>query len=607
MSFALAPRPRLAASTLLLWISAACGSPCPYVAGPKKETPCPIVRDLEEVHPKEKQPQVPSFFAPPRTLEDGFNGRTLSATPPKDLTERSCVSCDCSAQCGPLVPYDNWKQTNLRAYERLRHSEPTPYAIVVVPGYSNLSDGADVLSLRVQAALRLLQEGWVAAMLLSGGHQRGGFSEAAWMYRIVTALADQLHMDVKDRVFLEPCACHTSTNIRNALQILESMGIEKSLLVTEGDSDPGQASWIQELDVLADRDLHCFVGQVTPLRGRVSAATRGIAWLHRQFRKKCERTPGEGAWVDPTCPGHGSATVFLISPGGTLPDGRHVSAASCGLGSAAIARCETGPPGRCVSYPHPSSNCALVASAQARLRDPLEELAQFDPTFDCPTSGPVAPNVERTAQTRDLISTLQDVCNRDARPGPRLSKLLIKEGGTFATVEGSGGITTSGVANAFRIHPVAELRYTLDWKFADLSVWRHEIGLYGAFGGSVSGYTVRSKAGAETEAETRIGPQAQFGLWFRFRFGDAPIPYFQLGGGLESLHYFDLPARANTPVSIFADFGIYWLFPRVHTKIGFDWRGISEANTDFAKGLDGGRQGSFRTLMTMGYWFAPRL
>ena len=176
-------------------------------------------------------------------------------------------------QRGYSNPYDAWREINERAYSRLRLSRAA-YPIAIVPGFHS---APFIMRERTRTALDLLQNGWVSALMFSGGYRRGGRHEALLAMDEARSLAASMHLDVRDRIFIEPCACHTVTNIRNGFRMLAAMGIQRALLITES-RITGQAAVIaQAFDKLARDELHCFVGRMSYLRGPVIPSLPGDA------------------------------------------------------------------------------------------------------------------------------------------------------------------------------------------------------------------------------------------------------------------------------------------------------------------------------------------
>lgn len=543
--------------------------------------------------------KVPSFFEPP---EQGatFDGATLASGPIERLTATpGCTTYDCRSGASAYVPFTAWTAINERALARLRGVKGVAYALAVVPGYAGPRKTSAVLTLRLQGALRLLQQGWVGALLLSGGYQRGGFCEARYMYEQAQQLAVQLGIDVTDKIFIEPCACHSSSNVRNSLQIMEAMGVTESLLVTEGDSYPWQASYFYWKDI-ADQ-LGCLVGRIVPLRGRISMGAVASDFLRDTARGGASRRAGTG-----------DVAIFWIAPGSILPDGRRVTARECGPGVRKLARCEgTHEPDEVGAPKRPQ--CKHPQVSDVKLLSIEQELGQFDPSYDCPSmaraqtasgSEPpeVAPRLDRRRASSDDLDTLQDLRGICAQNGPhpeRFKYFLVKPPGSFGAVTLGGGIRFEA-----GVHPTAELKYTLALKLADLTHWRHEIGLIGSFGLESSTYTLQQTDQAAA-ARLRLAPQWELGVWYRPRMGDAPVPLIQLSGGLTLPHHFDLPERAESGPIWFGDLGVGYLFGLRRLKIMLDLRMSSSDAIDFGSAARNQPLG-FSVLGQLGYWFPTK-
>lgn len=525
------------ALTVLLLGLFGCAQSCPYVRG---GAACPLVVGREQARvveidaapaPPVSAPLIPSFFRPPdAAIEAGtewFRGGALAAVAPARLTTAGCVSCDCS-QRGRLEPYDDWRAVNIASYARLRETD-APYAIAVVPGYGAATDmGLKVTTLRVQAALRLLQQGWVAALMLSGGHQRGGFHEGRFMARIAAELGKELGIDVENRLFIEPCACHTTTNARNSLQMIEAMGLREALLVSEGDSIPHQALWLDQMDAHAAKHLGCYVGRFALLRG--SSSSLGVPLT----RFKCARASKRD---EPGCAGHGPASVFWISPGGSLPDGRRATAQSCPAGSRDVASCEPVGGRGCARYRGGVAADPRARDLHARRIGLEEELAAFDPRFDCPKQGARLPDALFANAPSELRSEYETMCLRELPEHQASLWFWRRRLGSFAVAGTQLGGIDKGVASDLGFR--AELFYRVHWRAAEVTRWRHELGVFSTFMVAGDWLTTTDATGRQLE----LGPAFETGAWFRPRFADAPLPM-----ALLSLGY-ALPARAGESVA----------------------------------------------------------
>lgn len=524
-------------ATLLSFASVGCAGGCPY-PGAKGAESCPLVVTRQTARvpppppaPRPPDPVIPSFFRPPDPVLEAsaewFRGDLLKSDPPERLYTPRCVSCDCSKQ-GKLERYDDWQALNKEAYAELR-KQTAPYALAVVPGYGAATEaGLAVTRLRVQAALRLLQQGWVAALMLSGGHQRGGFNEARFMARIAEELGKELDIEVKGRLFIEPCACHSVTNARNSLQMLEAMGIHEALLVTEGDSIPHQAPWFTEMDAQAQKHLGCYVGRFAPLRGPTSALGVPLTQLKCWLRPDREK---------PGCAGHGTPTVFWISPGGRLPGGAPVKAGGCPLGSSKVASCEPKAGHGCASYKGRVLADRRAAGLHAHRIELEQELEAFDPRFDCPKQGSRLPDALFQNAPPETRTAYETMCLRELPEHQDKLLFLRRRLGSFAVLGTQVGFTDKGVASDFGYR--AELFYRTHWRVAELTRWRHEMGVFSTLMASGDWLGTSDSPAAHLE----LGPGFELGAWFRPRFADAPLPM-----ALLSLGY-ALPTRSGRNVA----------------------------------------------------------
>jgi hypothetical protein len=190
-----------------------------------------------------------------------WDGASLPERMPDPRLFVRCRPCDCSE--GALQPWDDWERLNRRAYAQLRLAR-APYPVAIVPGFHA---GGPVVWHRLKAALRLLKEGWVGALVLSGGHRRGGYNEARMMLSEVERLAVDLEVDTKDRVFVEPCAVVTLTNFRNSLRMLAALGLEQGVLVTDSKMSGQAMVFYNSIEKIAAEHLACPVGRMTYLFG----------------------------------------------------------------------------------------------------------------------------------------------------------------------------------------------------------------------------------------------------------------------------------------------------------------------------------------------------
>lgn len=248
-------------------LASACTSPvaarCPWAPG--IGAPCPTCVNGPELAAQGEMVAVPSLRRPPGPDVPMWSGESMPVEPPSPSVYVRCRPCDCGAD-GQVAPWAGWSELNRAAYAKLRGAR-SPYPVAIVPGYHA---GSVIPRYRVGIALELLRQGWVSALILSGGHRRGGASEARRMLDIVRQGATEGDLDVEGRVFVEPCATRTSTNLRNSLRMMAAFGLPRGVLVTES-KVTGQASvFAADLDGLVARDLRCAVGRVSHLYGMTS-------------------------------------------------------------------------------------------------------------------------------------------------------------------------------------------------------------------------------------------------------------------------------------------------------------------------------------------------
>ncbi len=271
----------------------------------------------------------PSLRRPPRGDRVAFwSGAELPEQPPSPSLYVRCRPCDCTAQ-GEIGPWDGWDEVNRRAYAKLRTAR-APYPVAIVPGFHG---GGYVMRYRLRKAMQLLRHGWVAALVVSGGHRRGSANEARRMLDAAREIGAEERIDVGDRVFVEPCACHTTTNLRNSLRMMAAMGLPRGLLVTDSKVSGQAQVFSTDLDGLVARDLRCAVGRVTHLLGATSL----------------QRWPGGADGCRPTIGFRHNPlwfalprrepVVYWVSPFSRIA-GSPRSALDCGGGGPRVAACE---------------------------------------------------------------------------------------------------------------------------------------------------------------------------------------------------------------------------------------------------------------------------
>jgi len=272
---------------------------------------------------------MPSLRRPPREDRVRFwSGDSLPPEAPAPATYIHCRPCDCGSD-GRLAPWAEWDELNRRAYAHLRGAR-SPYPVAIVTGFHG---GGYILRYRVGIALDLLRNGWVSALVLSGGHRRGGSNEARQLLDQTRSLAGQRGVDVEDRLLVEPCACHTATNVRNSLRLMAAMHLETGLLVSDSKVSSQASVFSSDFDATVARDLHCAVGRMSHLLGTTAL----------------QRMPGGRNGCRPTFGFRHNPITFLlprrepvlfwVSPFTSL-GGTRLSALDCGPGSAKMRACE---------------------------------------------------------------------------------------------------------------------------------------------------------------------------------------------------------------------------------------------------------------------------
>ena len=317
------------AGLLTLGACASIPRPCPYST---QDGVCPICRVDSALREEGESIPVPDVKTPPdRAVVPFWSGASLPERGPDPAAYVQCRPCGCTA-AGAIEPYREWAEINARAYAQLRKAE-APYPVAVIPGFHA---GGMIARYRLKVGLRLLREGWVAALVLSGGYRRNGAHEAKYLYEEAQRLARRLRVDVQDRLFIEPCACHTITNLRNSLRLMAALGLPHGLFVSDAQMTAQAGVLGGDLDLLVDRDLGCPIGRVAFLLGHtplVRFSDRGngcrapLSWSNN---------PVTFAFPNKRL------SVFWVSPFITI-DGHARSALECGPGAREIAACEPDP------------------------------------------------------------------------------------------------------------------------------------------------------------------------------------------------------------------------------------------------------------------------
>ena len=110
------------------------------------------------------------------------------------------------------------------------------WPFLIVPGYTpriGWRGGLHARNLeRLERALADLRAGLAPALIVTGGAVHSPDNEAVLMREWLLA-----HGVEKERILVEPCARHTTTNLRNAGRILLSHGASEAVVVTSDAAD----------------------------------------------------------------------------------------------------------------------------------------------------------------------------------------------------------------------------------------------------------------------------------------------------------------------------------------------------------------------------------
>ncbi len=105
------------------------------------------------------------------------------------------------------------------------------FAFAIVPGYTprlGWSGGLHpVAADRLDRARDAIERGLAANLIVSGGAVHSRDNEAWLMRQYLLARGVPA-----ERIFVEPCARHTTTNLRNAGRILLGFGLDEALVIT---------------------------------------------------------------------------------------------------------------------------------------------------------------------------------------------------------------------------------------------------------------------------------------------------------------------------------------------------------------------------------------
>lgn len=321
-------RAALLAAAMLCTLACTTGVPARCRWAPRIGGSCPVCVSRPQLAAQGEMVDIPSLRRRPGPNVEMWSGEHMPSEPPAPSTYVRCRPCDCSTT-GTLEPWGQWNELNRAAYAKLRASR-APYPVAIVPGYHA---GAIIPRYRLGIAVDLLRRGWVAAILLSGGHRRGGANEARRMFDLVQRVAAETGLDVSGRVLIEPCASRTATNLRNSLRMMAAFHLPRGILVSES-KVTGQASvFSTDLEGLVARDLQCAVGRVSHLYGITSMYRGPASGLGCRAPLSFRHNPVIFALP------RREPVMYWVSPTTRLPGGR-LSALDCGPGGESVRQWE---------------------------------------------------------------------------------------------------------------------------------------------------------------------------------------------------------------------------------------------------------------------------
>lgn len=158
--------------------------------------------------------------------------------------------------------------------EALHARSEAPYDLLIVPGYTPADAGKPlahvhpVAAARLDEAIALYREGKSHIVLVSGGNVRPAntpFNEALTMkaYLLERGLSESA-------IVVEPCARHSTTNLRNAGRFMLKYHLRTALVVTSADQAFYFANGrVSSLEVRSDAELGYAVGS---LKSRTTTA-----------------------------------------------------------------------------------------------------------------------------------------------------------------------------------------------------------------------------------------------------------------------------------------------------------------------------------------------
>lgn len=266
-----------------------------------------------------------------------------SELPPEPLHPEAylrCRPCDCASTTGEVQPWSEWEMINRRAFEHLRYAR-APYPVVIVPGFFHQG----IMIHRLRWALQLVERGWAAAIMTSGGHQRLGYNWARWMRETAIDLGRrEFGLEMRDRIFVEPCSTQSLTHLRNSLRMMAGLGLRHGLFLVDSKMSMQSHVFFSQLEERVPRELQCSLGRVSYIRGdgprpRLGDDANGchplLSWRSNPFGYLLSSRRAAVFWVSPVSYHDGAPRSALSCLGGssdiveTEPDNQDAWLSTC--------------------------------------------------------------------------------------------------------------------------------------------------------------------------------------------------------------------------------------------------------------------------------------
>lgn len=157
------------------------------------------------------------------------------------------------AAARPRFDEDN---LNRAAIAALQAPAPTPYSLLIVPGYSDKAEPlSGVAARRLHRAMVALSQGLAPVILVSGGCVRPAgtpYNEALQMR------AHLLQAGLREsQVLVEPYARHTTTNLRNAGRLMRALGLPDAVVVSGYDAEVFSQAFYLAHPLLSTFEARC--------------------------------------------------------------------------------------------------------------------------------------------------------------------------------------------------------------------------------------------------------------------------------------------------------------------------------------------------------------